>query len=274
MASEKTRATRKKGRSQKNFHVRTVLGVRQPNGSIKKQLKTLGRKAQEHLHHQTDEEVREYINGTSLREHCLSEERRLKFLALQDGKASNEPDDSDKAYEDIPMTTEDVLQGRIELEISHAGGELQAQLQQDVNRTKRQDTRTRRDVVQRRVLGFRGQMKAITDAYIVWGATQGQYGLNAPPTPPAAAEGDVDGTYVLKVVDMFSTYLVDAPMRKSDKFIVSSFPMQRVNFKDGPEYAEESRHENLKDGFPRQEIPTPFKLQIRLRDQYWAGREN
>ncbi|KAJ6618214.1 hypothetical protein B0H10DRAFT_2031036, partial [Mycena sp. CBHHK59/15] len=34
------------------------------------------------------------------------------------------------------------------------------------------------------------------------------------------------------------------------------------------------RNENLKDGFPRQDIPTPLKLQIRLRDQYWAGREN
>jgi hypothetical protein len=144
-------------------------------------------------------------------------------LALQDGRGFGASDNEDD-FEDVSMTTEDILQGRVEFEISHAGGEFQAELQKDMHKAKcvltfpfplplskhkffylrRHDTRIRKDVVQRRVLGFRGQMKAITDAYIKWGASQGQFGLDSPPAPPPAAAEDIDGVYSLKVVDMFS----------------------------------------------------------------------
>ncbi|KAJ7852702.1 hypothetical protein B0H13DRAFT_1904475 [Mycena leptocephala] len=117
---------------------------------------------------------------------------------------------------------DDVLQGEVEFNISHAGGEFQEQLRHDMNKAKRMDTRTWRDVTRRRVLRFRGQMKAIISAYIKWGATQGEYGLDTPPALPPAAEADVDGAYGIKVVDMFSTYIVHAPLHKTDEFVVSS----------------------------------------------------
>ncbi|KAF8166456.1 hypothetical protein K438DRAFT_1775135 [Mycena galopus ATCC 62051] len=216
MVKDSTRVARRNGRAQKSFRVRTVLGVLQPNGTIQHKVKTLGRRGQEEMHLRMDQEVREHING-------LMEERHQQFLALQEGRVSDSVDDMDD-FVDEPMTAEDILQ----LGISHGGGELQAELGNDMHthththKPKRYDTRTRKDGVQRRVLGFRGQMKAITDAYIKWGATQGQYGLNSPPAPPPAAEGNIDGVYSLKVVDMFSTYIVHAPMHTTDKFIVSS----------------------------------------------------
>lgn len=58
----------------------------------------------------------------------------------------------------------------------------------------------------RRVLGFKCQMKAVTDAYVKWGATQSEYGLEAPlnAAPPPMVDDQADGVYSIKVVDMFS----------------------------------------------------------------------
>ncbi|KAJ7664162.1 hypothetical protein B0H17DRAFT_1162819 [Mycena rosella] len=45
------------------------------------------------------------------------------------------------------------------------------------------DTRKHWDSVEKRVLGFRGQMKAMTDAYIKWEATSGAFGEGLPERP-------------------------------------------------------------------------------------------
>jgi hypothetical protein len=123
--------------------------------------------------------------------------------------------------EDI-ITYDDVAQGNVRVEISHAGGEMEA-LAADLNTTVNGErcvfllsgvrsltcecrtshaTRSRRDAVQREVLGFRAQMKAMTDAYIKWGASQGEFGLDSDHTPPAPNE--IEGTYKIEVVDIFS----------------------------------------------------------------------
>lgn len=49
-------------------------------------------------------------------------------------------------------------------------------------------------------------MKAITDAYIKWGATQGEYGADTPAVPPSptSTTAGSDGVYSIKVIDMFS----------------------------------------------------------------------
>ena len=108
----------------------------QPNGSIRQEVKLLGRQQQEELHYKMDQDVREYVQGKSLilsvdvgTEGCMdvgmSEERRLKFLALQEGRVLDCLDnDNDGDFEDIPMTAEDILHSRVELEISHAGREF------------------------------------------------------------------------------------------------------------------------------------------------------
>ncbi|KAJ7874560.1 hypothetical protein B0H14DRAFT_2569237 [Mycena olivaceomarginata] len=69
-------------------------------------------------------------------------------------------------------------------------------------RRRRTDTRNWKDKVLRRVLGFRGQMKAITSAYVKWGATQDEYGADPLGTPPPAGNTQ-DGWYCVKVVDLF-----------------------------------------------------------------------
>jgi hypothetical protein len=45
-------------------------------------------------------------------------------------------------------------------------------------------------------------MKAMTSAYIKWGASQGEFGLDGANTPPAPNE--IKGTYKIEVVDIFS----------------------------------------------------------------------
>ncbi|KAJ7348100.1 hypothetical protein DFH08DRAFT_1001633 [Mycena albidolilacea] len=124
--------------------------------------------------------------------------------------------------EDI-ITYDDVAQGNVRVEISHVGSEMEA-LAADLNTTVNGErcvfllsgvrsltcecrtshaTRSRRDTVQREVLGFRAQMKAMTDAYIKWGASQGEFGLDGDHTPPAPNE--IEGTYKIEVVDIFTT---------------------------------------------------------------------
>ncbi|KAJ7782095.1 hypothetical protein B0H14DRAFT_3095744 [Mycena olivaceomarginata] len=134
----------------------------------------------------------------------MSEERRLKFVALQTGEGFSEGTDGGD-FEDQAMNIDDVLRGDVQFDISNAGGEFEEEVRASMNQAKRTDTRNRKDKVLRRVLGFRGQMKAITSAYVKWGATQ-----------------ERDGWYCVKVVDLFKTYIVSVPLQATDEFIVSS----------------------------------------------------
>ncbi|KAJ7824261.1 hypothetical protein B0H14DRAFT_2597388 [Mycena olivaceomarginata] len=81
-----------------------------------------------------------------------------------------------------PSTYEDVVQGNVHVEISHASGEMEA-LAADLNTTVN-DKRTSHatcsqcDTIQREVLGFWAQMKAMTSAYIKWGASQDRQSMD------------------------------------------------------------------------------------------------
>ncbi|KAJ7671816.1 hypothetical protein B0H14DRAFT_3538139 [Mycena olivaceomarginata] len=150
----------------------------------------------------------------------MSEERRLKFVALQTGEGFSEGTDGGD-FEDQAMDIDDVLRGDVQFDISNAGGEFEEEVRASMNQAKRTDTRNRKDKVLRRVLGFRGQMKAITSAYVKWGATQDEYGADPLGTPPPAGNTQ-DGWYCVKVVDLFKTYIVSVPLQATDEFIVSS----------------------------------------------------
>ncbi|KAJ7822839.1 hypothetical protein B0H13DRAFT_2376426 [Mycena leptocephala] len=129
------------------------------------------------------------------------------------------PDDPmDHSDDESPATFnyDDVAEGNIRIDISHAGGEM-ADLQDDFNqelngKKKHHDRRTRWDAMQRRVLGFRGQMKAMTNAYVEWGAPQREFGLE-PKT--------VETHYPVTVIDVFSSYRVAAPLTGNNVFIAS-----------------------------------------------------
>jgi hypothetical protein len=69
---------------------------------------------------------------------------------------------------------------------------------------KRHDERSRHDVLQRRFLGFKGQMDAMTDAYMHWGLTQDQYGSSV--GQPEPAEGDISRLYGIDVMDVFGEF--------------------------------------------------------------------
>ncbi|KAJ7831870.1 hypothetical protein B0H13DRAFT_2240523 [Mycena leptocephala] len=136
---------------------------------------------------------------------------------------------------------DDVAEGNIHIDISHAGGEM-GDLQDDLNEElngkkyvhpklfsmsafvltlhrKCRDHRTRWDATQQRVLGFRGQMKAMTDAYVNWGATQAEFGLDSTAPPPEPET--VQTYYKVSVIDVFSSYTVEAPLTGNDVYIAS-----------------------------------------------------
>ncbi|KAJ7703810.1 hypothetical protein B0H14DRAFT_2647720 [Mycena olivaceomarginata] len=116
--------------------------------------------------------------------------------------------------EDI-ITYDDVAQGNVRIEISHAGGEMEA-LAADLNMTVNGErtlhaTRSRRDAVQHEVLGFQAQMK---------------FGLDGDYTLPAPNE--IEGTYKIEVVDIFilphkapGTYTMEVPMTGNDVYLSS-----------------------------------------------------
>jgi hypothetical protein len=56
--------------------------------------------------------------------------------------------------------------------------------------------------MQQWVLDFCGQMKAITDAYVNWGMTQAEFGLNS--TTPSPEPETVQTYYKVSVIDVFS----------------------------------------------------------------------
>ncbi|KAJ7655525.1 hypothetical protein B0H17DRAFT_1146362 [Mycena rosella] len=128
--------------------------------------------------------------------------------------ADDSTDSSDNEPQDV-FTYNDVLDGNVRIEISHAGGELddlQDNLNQELNGKKQQsfrrrrDTRKRWDTVDRRVLGFRGQMCAMTDAYIKWEATQGAFGMEGALEPVVDPE-DVEREYRVEVINVFARVL-------------------------------------------------------------------
>ncbi|KAJ7303803.1 hypothetical protein DFH08DRAFT_985980 [Mycena albidolilacea] len=168
-------------------------------------IKTLGPAAQQQLHHHTNQAVIDEMNGP---QQCPRSDS-LKFVALQTGEGFSEGTDGGD-FEDQAMDIDDVLRGDVQFDISNAGGEFEEE-----------DTRNRKDKVLRCVLGFRRQMKAITSAYVKWGATQDEYGADPLGTPPPAGNTQ-DGWYCVKVVDLFKTYIVSVPLQATDEFIVSS----------------------------------------------------
>ncbi|KAJ7106376.1 hypothetical protein C8R44DRAFT_744603 [Mycena epipterygia] len=193
-----SRANRKKV----NLSVRTAVNITDSSGTVTAKLRTLNPKDRLEVEKATREELKKRLAA-------LSKVDRQKLDRLRDI-----PDDLvEWTSEEMGMQDyQDVLDGHVQMDISHGGGEMgdmQDALNEEMNskkRRKRQDTRSRWDSVQRRVLGFRAQMQAMTDAYMKWVSTQGEQGMEAGPVPPP--EDMVETEYVVKVVDIFSAHLI------------------------------------------------------------------
>jgi hypothetical protein len=65
----------------------------------------------------------------------MSEEQRLKFVALQTGEGFSEGTDGGD-FEDQAMDIDDVLRGDVQFDISNAGGEFEEEVRASMNQAK------------------------------------------------------------------------------------------------------------------------------------------
>ena len=75
-------------------------------------------------------------------------------------------------------------------------------------RSRRRETRTRKDRINQRNEGFERQMPAMVDEYMFWKEKLGDKGMSEAPTS-SSSEG-VEGTMRLHVIDVFREFLVSA----------------------------------------------------------------
>ncbi|KAG6835989.1 hypothetical protein H0H93_012471 [Arthromyces matolae] len=105
-----------------------------------------------------------------------------------------------------------ILDGAVEIDISHAGGEFQQLMEQDLApRKHRDDHRARKHRILQRNEGFRLQSASMVDAYLEWNERMGISGrVIAVPLTPEEVKGA--GTYLLRVVDTYEISDVHVPL--------------------------------------------------------------
>ncbi|KAJ7888954.1 hypothetical protein B0H14DRAFT_2562105 [Mycena olivaceomarginata] len=141
---------------------------------------------------------------------ALSQDKGAVFNKLRD-RPDNTADNSEDEEDGNTYNYNDIVEGNIGIGVSHAGGEMAA-LQEKLAEEKKSKCLSPTFVphnyrTQCHVLGMHGQMSAMTDIYVKWGATQGEYGLEGSP-PEAPEMKGVEKTYPVKVIDVFSETLV------------------------------------------------------------------
>ncbi|KAJ3576382.1 hypothetical protein NP233_g487 [Leucocoprinus birnbaumii] len=107
--------------------------------------------------------------------------------------------------DDGGVTAQDLLNGVVQVDLSHAGGEFLQILLDDPEytaqfKTKYKDCRTRRDRVLARNEGFRIQLDAMARSYLEWRKSIESGGLDTADPPPPA---DVGTGMTVTVVDTF-----------------------------------------------------------------------
>ncbi|PPR06009.1 hypothetical protein CVT24_004721 [Panaeolus cyanescens] len=119
----------------------------------------------------------------------------------------------------------DVMEGRLTLDASHAGGEfaeLVAHTRSVKSKSKKPqfDGRTRRDRIIRASQGLESQIEALTNAYMKWEATVGKDGYeNTCPVSPEVEENVP--SYNIAVLDLFSSFNYNAVICTEDATIAS-----------------------------------------------------
>ncbi|KAJ3519263.1 hypothetical protein NMY22_g13286 [Coprinellus aureogranulatus] len=114
-----------------------------------------------------------------------------------------------------------ILSGNIQVEWSHAGGEMNTLLQDseevDQSRRRYESTSTRRDRLERQTQGFEAQMADLVDAYMAWEMDLGDKSFDFA-VPPSMAPGGADGMWEVQVLDIFRTYRHTVGFLTSDKY--------------------------------------------------------
>ncbi|KAJ7585925.1 hypothetical protein C8J56DRAFT_1052282 [Mycena floridula] len=155
---------------------------------------------------------------TLLHTQVLATKVKEGFTAAPAGEQSSNADHQ----QDVDMgIEEDFLDGQAAIPLSHEGGEwgemeeLWANVYRDrvKKRTYKDHRSRRRDRTQRRVLQFAPQMKSMVDSYMDWSSKQ-------------KGATEVIGNHKVKVIDLFSSYVVMFTETSSDKYLSSALVRQ------------------------------------------------
>ncbi|KAL0572064.1 hypothetical protein V5O48_009903, partial [Marasmius crinis-equi] len=128
---------------------------------------------------------------------------------------------------------QDFYQGNVSVDISHAGGELrdlesaaeeEVEKQTPMRNRRKKDTRTRRDRIRERVDLFQAQMPAAVRAYMEWAMRDG--GMRENISLATADESGLDGSMLVRVVDVFRTYTYRVQFIPTDLNVLSAFIRQ------------------------------------------------
>ncbi|KAG6808231.1 hypothetical protein H0H92_004952 [Tricholoma furcatifolium] len=156
---------------------------------------------------------------------CNAQRRVTEQIVLSD---IDIPDEYDSApFSELNM--EDVLEGRTEFTISHAGGELQnilAECLEDEARQRTKDPRTRRDRTEKRNAAFSKQMPGMVRAYLSWTYRAGDDALEKKPES-MDADGKKEGSMQVQVLDVFQTYSMTLPILDTDQNIPAAYLAQQ-----------------------------------------------
>ncbi|KAJ7868050.1 hypothetical protein B0H14DRAFT_3586674 [Mycena olivaceomarginata] len=123
--------------------------------------------------------------------------------------------------EDDYIHAEDVLDGRTEINISHAGDEFyedfQAVMEEEKSRAcpKRPDWRARRDRIEWRTRAFDSQMDDMLSMYIEW-VGEGE----------AAPFREADGDFAVHVVDILDSFVLNAELDSGGRGIAAALIRQ------------------------------------------------
>ncbi|KAG0708391.1 hypothetical protein DFH29DRAFT_1045059 [Suillus ampliporus] len=174
---------------------------------------------------------------------------RLEAMTLEQRQAlqalveHHDGADDDTSMDFSPDFNE-ILRGDQQLEISHSGRELEDLAQEIMgdfwkgttpkgHGPRRNDHRTRRDRVQRRVDAFDAQLPAITEAYLEWSLQRVRSGTRPgffhQMAKDALTEVGADsGSWTATIVDLFCAEKVTLTLKATDSFIASALVRQGV----------------------------------------------
>ncbi|KAG6836532.1 hypothetical protein H0H93_007016 [Arthromyces matolae] len=130
----------------------------------------------------------------------LEDKEREVLNAIRDLPDYDDMNDDD----DNLVNATQILDGTLQMDISHAGGEFQELMEEDLGpRKRREDSRARKNRILQRNEGFLMQSVSMVDAYLEWNEQLGVSGsATAIPLTVEEVEGAAD-TYLLRVIDTY-----------------------------------------------------------------------
>ncbi|KAJ7223797.1 hypothetical protein C8J57DRAFT_1535947 [Mycena rebaudengoi] len=176
--------------------VRVGTTILLPSGFGVNRLKSLNKSQRDKIQDSTNKEMVDHIAS-------LNAADRRKFNELRQRTVADDSDNNNNNNTDA-HSFHAFINGDEAFQQSHAGDFndiLAEELAEDMNTKptkKHHDGRSCQDAIEKCVLGFAGQIQAMTDAYMKWGRTQAKYGSTVETPDPKVLK-----IYRIEVVDAF-----------------------------------------------------------------------